>query len=230
MNVALSIFRSAACMRVRRERSGAIWLTDVGSTNGTYVNGERIQRRQLEDQDVVTVGDHSIRFLLQPPVAVSGQTAPMRLEGIRARRQRWCPKGQPAGAAGGRRTGARCAAGQDGHHVRQAGRRRRGHLPSAARLFRGTRGGRRSSLPCTTGNPSAPMRLRWPTRTSWSLAIPGCCSSGLIGPSEPRCPAPSASPDDRQDHHHGAVQAVSFAAQRAQGDFYTRSSCPIPMR
>jgi len=67
-----------------RERSGAIWLTDVGSTNGTYVNGERIQRRQLEDQDVVPVGIYSIRFLLQPPVAVSGQTAPMRLEELGA--------------------------------------------------------------------------------------------------------------------------------------------------
>ena len=67
-----------------RERSGAIWLMDVGSTNGTYVNGERIQRRQLEDQDVVTVGIYSIRFLLQPPVAVAGQTSPMRLEALGA--------------------------------------------------------------------------------------------------------------------------------------------------
>ena len=67
-----------------RGDSGAIWLTDVGSTNGTYVNGERIQRRQLEDQDVVTVGIYSIRFLLQPPVAVAGQTSPMRLEALGA--------------------------------------------------------------------------------------------------------------------------------------------------
>lgn len=67
-----------------RGDSGAIWLMDVGSTNGTYVNGERIQRRQLEDQDVVTVGIYSIRFLLQPPVAVAGQTAPMRLEELGA--------------------------------------------------------------------------------------------------------------------------------------------------
>ncbi|MBK9198312.1 FHA domain-containing protein [Candidatus Skiveiella danica] len=67
-----------------RGDSGAIWLMDVGSTNGTYVNGERIQRRQLEDQDVVTVGIYSIRFLLQPPVAVAGQTSPMRLEALGA--------------------------------------------------------------------------------------------------------------------------------------------------
>ena len=67
-----------------RGDSGAIWLMDVGSTNGTYVNGERIQRRQLEDQDVVTVGIYSFRFLLQPPVAVAGQTSPMRLEALGA--------------------------------------------------------------------------------------------------------------------------------------------------
>ncbi len=68
-----------------RERSGAICLTDVGSTNGTYVNGERIQRRQLDDQDVITVGTYSIRFLCQPPAAVVGHnTAPMRLEELGA--------------------------------------------------------------------------------------------------------------------------------------------------
>jgi hypothetical protein len=67
-----------------QEGAGDVWLTDVGSTNGTYVNGERIQRRQLDDQDVVTVGVYSIRFLLQPAVAVVGSTVPMRLEELGA--------------------------------------------------------------------------------------------------------------------------------------------------
>ena len=84
-DVALSDLSVSGMLCVfERGDSGAIWLMDVGSTNGTYVNGERIQRRQLEDQDVVTVGIYSIRFLLQPPVAVAGQTSPMRLEALGA--------------------------------------------------------------------------------------------------------------------------------------------------
>ena len=35
----------------------AVWLIDLGSTNGTFVNGERIEgRRRLRDGDVVRIG------------------------------------------------------------------------------------------------------------------------------------------------------------------------------
>jgi DNA-directed RNA polymerase subunit RPC12/RpoP len=35
---------------------GEVWLHDLGSTNGTFVNGERIDRRRLVHLDEVTVG------------------------------------------------------------------------------------------------------------------------------------------------------------------------------
>jgi pSer/pThr/pTyr-binding forkhead associated (FHA) protein len=39
------------------------WLIDLGSTNGTYVNGDRIEgRTKLREGDLVQVGDTELRF------------------------------------------------------------------------------------------------------------------------------------------------------------------------
>lgn len=46
---------------VRREGSEVV-VTDLGSTNGTRVNGAPIHHRQLSDGDVITVGRTAIRF------------------------------------------------------------------------------------------------------------------------------------------------------------------------
>ncbi len=38
------------------------FLEDLGSTNGTFVNGQKIERRQLRDTDVVAIGKHRLIF------------------------------------------------------------------------------------------------------------------------------------------------------------------------
>jgi pSer/pThr/pTyr-binding forkhead associated (FHA) protein len=39
------------------------WVIDLGSTNGTYVNGERLEgRRRLHEGDLLQVGDTELRF------------------------------------------------------------------------------------------------------------------------------------------------------------------------
>ncbi|HJT18880.1 MAG TPA: FHA domain-containing protein [Nitrospira sp.] len=43
------------------------FLEDLKSTNGTLVNGKRIERHQLRDADVITIGQH--RMIFQEPVA-----------------------------------------------------------------------------------------------------------------------------------------------------------------
>jgi len=49
----------------RIERRGeAFWIVDLGSTNGTFVNGESVQERQLNHGDRVTVGQNSVHFSL----------------------------------------------------------------------------------------------------------------------------------------------------------------------
>ncbi len=55
-------FASASHARVEPRRDG-VWIEDVGSTNGTYVNGIRLSRpRKLDPGDLVRVGETELRF------------------------------------------------------------------------------------------------------------------------------------------------------------------------
>jgi hypothetical protein len=48
------------------ERVGDHWiLADLGSTNGCYVDGQRVSRRQLADGDVIEITTHQIRCTLR---------------------------------------------------------------------------------------------------------------------------------------------------------------------
>jgi hypothetical protein len=55
-------FASATHARFVPQRDG-VWIEDVGSTNGTFVNGERLPSpRRLIPGDVVRVGETELRF------------------------------------------------------------------------------------------------------------------------------------------------------------------------
>ena len=55
-------YASARHARVETRRDG-VWLLDLGSTNGTWVNGERMDgNRRLNEGDVVRVGQTELRF------------------------------------------------------------------------------------------------------------------------------------------------------------------------
>jgi pSer/pThr/pTyr-binding forkhead associated (FHA) protein len=55
-------FASAEHARFEPRRDG-VWLTDVGSTNGTFVNGARLERpRRLAPGDVIRIGNTDLRF------------------------------------------------------------------------------------------------------------------------------------------------------------------------
>ena len=55
-------FASARHVRFEPRRDG-VWVTDLGSTNGTYVNGVQIDgARRLVPGDVVRVGETDLRF------------------------------------------------------------------------------------------------------------------------------------------------------------------------
>ena len=44
-------------------REGATWwLVDLGSTNGTELNGKRVQRSKLDDGDTITLGATELVF------------------------------------------------------------------------------------------------------------------------------------------------------------------------
>ena len=46
-------------------RSGFFWISDLGSTNGTLVNGEPVIEKQLADGDQVAIGQNMLRFTLE---------------------------------------------------------------------------------------------------------------------------------------------------------------------
>ena len=55
-------FASSRHARVEPRRDG-VWLEDIGSTNGTYVNGTQVNRaRRLSPGDVIRVGETDLRF------------------------------------------------------------------------------------------------------------------------------------------------------------------------
>jgi len=55
-------FASGHHARIESQRDG-VWILDLGSTNGTYVNGTRLDgRRLLREGDVVQIGDTDLRF------------------------------------------------------------------------------------------------------------------------------------------------------------------------
>ena len=55
-------YASARHARFEPRRDG-VWVQDLGSTNGTYLNGARLERpRRLSDGDVVRIGDTDLRF------------------------------------------------------------------------------------------------------------------------------------------------------------------------
>jgi FHA domain len=55
-------FASSAHARIEPRRDG-VWIEDIGSTNGTFVNGERVDgARRLQAGDVVRIGETDLRF------------------------------------------------------------------------------------------------------------------------------------------------------------------------
>jgi hypothetical protein len=55
-------YASAKHARIEPRRDG-VWVEDIGSTNGTYLNGIRLTRaRKLTPGDVVRVGETELRY------------------------------------------------------------------------------------------------------------------------------------------------------------------------
>ena len=48
--------------RMEFEQDQPIFLEDLGSTNGTYVNGKRIRKVELHDNDLIKIGRTELRF------------------------------------------------------------------------------------------------------------------------------------------------------------------------
>ena len=64
VNLARDEYASSKHARVEPRRDG-VWLEDVGSTNGTYLNGMRLTRaKKLAPGDLVRIGETELRYEL----------------------------------------------------------------------------------------------------------------------------------------------------------------------
>jgi pSer/pThr/pTyr-binding forkhead associated (FHA) protein len=57
-------YASSTHARIEPRRDG-VWLEDIGSTNGTYLNGIRLTRpKRLTAGDIVRIGETELRYEL----------------------------------------------------------------------------------------------------------------------------------------------------------------------
>lgn len=91
-----------------------VFLEDLNSTNGTYVNGKAIKRQQLRNGDVIEVGKYKIQFVselggerfdktmvFKPDVAIPSSTAVTSAERVASGELQGCIR-VLSGAASGR--------------------------------------------------------------------------------------------------------------------------------
>lgn len=64
-DISLSDNNRASRIHARLEKdSDGWWIVDLNSTNGTFVNKEKIKSKKLEIGDEITIGDSSLQFLI----------------------------------------------------------------------------------------------------------------------------------------------------------------------
>lgn len=74
-NLAVSNFHAKV------ERSGDNYvLEDLNSTNGTYLNENKIDKRELQDGDTAYIGKHSLTFLLEGGVSTGRDLSELDME------------------------------------------------------------------------------------------------------------------------------------------------------
>lgn len=75
---------ASACHAKIRRIKGACWITDLGSTNGTWINGDRVKSSKVLSEDIVFVGSSMLRMEIdnadQLKVQVSQWNSSIRLE------------------------------------------------------------------------------------------------------------------------------------------------------
>lgn len=75
--------------------AGDVYIEDLGSTNGTFVNGEKIQRSRLQEGDRILVGTSIIKMVTADPAANAHQTEAEARRRLEAGAQRQQTSGRP---------------------------------------------------------------------------------------------------------------------------------------
>jgi predicted component of type VI protein secretion system len=161
---------------------GGVYLEDLNSTNGTYVNTRAVRRHLLEHNDVIEVGKYKIRYLAVNPAvaapagAVAASSPPIAV----AAPSRPAPTASAPGVMSPLGGGVAPAA------IRVSCRWPRSSPPSAARAspWRPSRAACTATwslpstvAPCSTASNWARTPSRCRMAMCWNSAAPGCNSS-----------------------------------------------------
>jgi pSer/pThr/pTyr-binding forkhead associated (FHA) protein len=168
------------------------FLEDLGSTNGTLVNGNPVKKHFLQNNDVVELGKYRLKFIGDAPVAAVTaekadfeKTMVLRPSAMRAAAEQ--AKAMGAGAA----EAARAAAAQQVAASAAAA----GLADKEAKLS-------------TTASMSTPMSTTAPISVPVSAA-PAAAPAAAAPAAAPAPAAPAAAPAARTGHPLGAIQILS---------------------
>ena len=108
-----SVSRRHCCIR---RHAGSVTIHDLGSRNGTFVNGVPVRERVLNDGDMITIGDAYFRCIM-PTAGERGAEHPVRFEEndlkdcltVSLRREDNQPQASPGAPPGDRVFGDLCA-------------------------------------------------------------------------------------------------------------------------
>ena len=75
-----------------------VFLEDLNSTNGTYVNGKAVKKQLLQNNDTVEIGKYKIKFINEAPGATFDKTVIMKAGMVPPPAAK--PPAAPAGIAG----------------------------------------------------------------------------------------------------------------------------------
>jgi pSer/pThr/pTyr-binding forkhead associated (FHA) protein len=91
-----------------------VFLEDLNSTNGTYVNGKAVKKQLLQNNDTVEIGKYKIKFINEAPGATFEKTMIIKPGMVPP------PLQKPAGAAAGAATATTTAPAPVGQSAAQA--------------------------------------------------------------------------------------------------------------
>lgn len=75
---------------------GLIYIQDMGSTNGTFVNGEKVRQTQLKDGDRILIGTSIIKLVaVEGASPISEEVAREKMEQTERRRAQVAPPNKP---------------------------------------------------------------------------------------------------------------------------------------
>ena len=101
-----------------------VFLEDLNSTNGTYVNGKAVKKQLLQNNDTVEIGKYKIKFINEAPGATFEKTMIIKPGMVPPMPKPGAPAGNAPAGASATATAARpaaapatatAAAGADGH-------------------------------------------------------------------------------------------------------------------